>query len=190
MPNDDERVVPRGDGRFANADDPRKDSRKSDVVTSAASQAPREKTIAERADAGEKVSVNDLAVHLGHVKIEKREEKLEASDGNTKTITTWQHAAAAALHGWAQYEFDEGEPFELTREDYEAALKVAGAPNAAGVYEPHEPAYVGSHDVEGDADKAAAHDKAEAAHKAGAEAAQRARDERRGKRDEARKVRR
>jgi len=40
----------------------------------------------------------------------------------------WQHAAAAALHGWAQHAHHEAEPIKISRKDYEAALKAASYP--------------------------------------------------------------
>lgn len=41
---------------------------------------------------------------------------------------SWQHAAAAQLHGWAEHEHHEGKPIELTAAEYEAALKAASEP--------------------------------------------------------------
>lgn len=35
---------------------------------------------------------------------------------------TWQHAAAAARHGWEAHRYHAGEPMRLTDEDYLAAL--------------------------------------------------------------------
>jgi hypothetical protein len=52
----------------------------------------------------------------------------------------WKHAAAAALHGWAEHAHHEGAPMELSAEDYAAALKAIEAPNAKGEYVPHAPA--------------------------------------------------
>lgn len=53
---------------------------------------------------------------------------------------SWQHNAAAQLHGWPQHEHHAGAPIRLTREDYELALAAAEAPDPAGEYEPHEAA--------------------------------------------------
>lgn len=41
---------------------------------------------------------------------------------------SWQHAAAAQLHGWAEHEHHEGGPILLTRAEYAAALKAASEP--------------------------------------------------------------
>ncbi|HMI91568.1 MAG TPA: hypothetical protein VK509_09410, partial [Polyangiales bacterium] len=51
----------------------------------------------------------------------------------------WKHAAAAALHGWAEHAHHEGKPMELSADDYAAALKAAEGPNAEGEYVPHAP---------------------------------------------------
>lgn len=55
----------------------------------------------------------------------------------------WKHDAAAALHSWARYAHDHNKPMELTRADYEAALKAAQTLNSEGACEPHAPAYYG-----------------------------------------------
>lgn len=52
----------------------------------------------------------------------------------------WKHAAASALHGWAEHAYHEGKPMELSVEDYDAALKAIEAPGPSGDYEPHKPA--------------------------------------------------
>lgn len=42
---------------------------------------------------------------------------------------SWQHEAAAQLHGWARYELDgHPEPFRLSRDDYQSALKAVEPP--------------------------------------------------------------
>lgn len=38
------------------------------------------------------------------------------------------HAAAEALHGWREHAHHEAKPIQLSRADYEAALKAAAAP--------------------------------------------------------------
>lgn len=53
----------------------------------------------------------------------------------------WQHAAAAALHGWADHEHHEGKQILLTAEEYFQALVAASEPTGKrGDYVPHEPA--------------------------------------------------
>lgn len=49
----------------------------------------------------------------------------------------WQHAAAAALHGWDAHAHHAGEPLQLSAEDYYRALVAASAPDGAGNYRPH-----------------------------------------------------
>jgi len=56
-----------------------------------------------------------------------------------------RHAAAAALHGWAQHEHHEAGPMALSAEDYDQALKAAAKlPKAEDgkrpTYKPHLPA--------------------------------------------------
>lgn len=41
---------------------------------------------------------------------------------------TWQHAAAAQLHGWNHHKLHDATPLTITREAYEAALKAVEAP--------------------------------------------------------------
>lgn len=53
------------------------------------------------------------------------------------------HMAAAQLHGWEAHKAATVEPFQLTREDYAAALKVAqegGSPHAPAL-SPYAPQY-------------------------------------------------
>ncbi len=49
----------------------------------------------------------------------------------------WQHAAAAALHGWAEHAHHAGAPMRLSAEDYFAALVAASEPDTQGNYRPH-----------------------------------------------------
>lgn len=51
---------------------------------------------------------------------------------------TWQHSAAAALHGWSLH--DASCPLRLAEQDYLAALRAAEEPDALGRYTPHGPA--------------------------------------------------
>lgn len=48
----------------------------------------------------------------------------------------WRHAGASALHGWAEHAHHEGEPMQLSAEDYAAALEAAEQSNP----KPHGPA--------------------------------------------------
>jgi hypothetical protein len=59
--------------------------------------------------------------------------------------TSWKHAAAAALHGWAEHAHHEGAPMRMVRADYEAALAAASTiPQGKNAYAPH-PAALSSH---------------------------------------------
>ena len=65
-------------------------------------------------------------------------------------LYSWQHASAAVVHGWREHAHHAGAPMQLTREDYEAALRSAstaaltesGQPidPKGDVYRPHPPA--------------------------------------------------
>lgn len=51
---------------------------------------------------------------------------------NGQSVSTneysWQHNAAAALHGWAEHEHHEAKPLGLSLDDYKAALLAASKP--------------------------------------------------------------
>lgn len=59
---------------------------------------------------------------------------------------SWQHGAAAALHGWDLHRHHTGTEMRLSRQDYESALKAATTMVAvddkpgAFIYQPHEAA--------------------------------------------------
>lgn len=44
------------------------------------------------------------------------------------SANSWQHNAAAALHGWAEHEHNEAKPIELSLDDYKKALLAASVP--------------------------------------------------------------
>ena len=90
-----------------------------------AAQAENARNLAEHGSASPRKSLRNTVTVLGAA-VEKGE--------------AWKHAAAAALHGWAEHAHHEGKPMELEPEDYAAALKAAEAPNAEGEYVPHAPA--------------------------------------------------
>jgi len=63
----------------------------------------------------------------------------------TSIAYSWQHEAAAQLHGWKDHAHHANESYRLTRIDYEAALKAAAEPvkdERTGVtdYQPHRAA--------------------------------------------------
>jgi hypothetical protein len=47
------------------------------------------------------------------------------------------HEAASVMHGWKLHEHHAGAPLQITREDYEAALRAAGETDAVGQPIPH-----------------------------------------------------
>jgi hypothetical protein len=70
---------------------------------------------------------------------------VELDDLQRSAIYPWQHNAAKNLHGWKKHIHHAGKPQQLTREDYEAALKAASAPvvdkeTGRSNYVPHKPA--------------------------------------------------
>jgi hypothetical protein len=44
------------------------------------------------------------------------------------SVYSWQHNAAAALHGWAEHEHHEAKPVDLSIDDYKKALLAASSP--------------------------------------------------------------
>ncbi len=78
---------------------------------------------------------HEHAVQLGNLAPEYNGPRF----GSRRQRYSWQHEAAAQLHGWARYELDgHPEPFRLSREDYESALK-ATAPEAPKKGQPAPP---------------------------------------------------
>lgn len=53
---------------------------------------------------------------------------------------TWQHAAAEQLHHWKDHAHHDGQPIQLTRADYLAALAAAANHDAKPAPTPHKPA--------------------------------------------------
>ena len=83
--------------------------------------------------------VSDLAVVTANVsKVKTKTEIRVGRELETGPAFTWQHRAAAVLHGWTLH--GEGDPLSLTQEDYLAALQAATTTNAKGEYVPHGPA--------------------------------------------------
>lgn len=64
---------------------------------------------------------------LGGVKTVQRAARVNGEPASFELFHQF-HAAAEALHGWREHAHHTGKPIELTREDYEAALKAAAAP--------------------------------------------------------------
>lgn len=59
-------------------------------------------------------------------------------------LFTWQHNAAAALHGWADHAHHAAAPIQITAKAYRNALRAAAEPDAVGNYLPH-PAALSPH---------------------------------------------
>jgi hypothetical protein len=73
---------------------------------------------------------------LGHVTEYQEPFRVRGAPG-MKTAYSWQHGAAAQLHGWNQHKLDSAEPFRLSRVAYEAALLAASTADERGNYHPH-----------------------------------------------------
>jgi hypothetical protein len=54
-----------------------------------------------------------------------------------RSLYSWDHAAAAVLHGWTLHEYHAGAAIQITRAAYESALAAASAPDASGRYVAH-----------------------------------------------------
>jgi len=80
-----------------------------------------------RAQPDELLTPDQHAEALKAVKTVTRSARVNGEPEQFK-LYHWQHAAAAALHGWAQHAHHEAEPIKLSRKDYESALKAASYP--------------------------------------------------------------
>lgn len=103
--------------------------------THPAEQPPR-RNLADRADAGEKLTPEELAEITGNTFVLRPNVAFGSGAVATRGISySVAHAAAAQCHGWAAHAQHSAEPFRLTRADYLKALEAAakGEP-------PHEPA--------------------------------------------------
>jgi hypothetical protein len=75
----------------------------------------------------------ELAALTGNVQSVREGMRLGGRAGGQRQLFSWQHEAASQLHGWKQHEHDAGEPFRLSREAYEAALKAASEPTQVAI---------------------------------------------------------
>lgn len=78
----------------------------------------------------ERLPVEELARLTGNVLANAEKYELIINGQRPLPLFTWQHAAAAQLHGWNQHKLDSADPLLLTHAEYEAALKVVEAPVA------------------------------------------------------------
>ena len=62
-----------------------------------------------------------------------------ASESGRPHAESYKHQAAAALHGWDLHRYHTGEEMQLSRADYEAAIRAANELKDGG-YAPHEAA--------------------------------------------------
>jgi len=83
-----------------------------------------------------KATPEEHARDTGNVRDYQESFKLNGSPG-IKPAYTWQHAAAAQLHGWNAHKLHSAEPFTLTREAYSAALDAGATADERGHYTPH-----------------------------------------------------
>jgi hypothetical protein len=70
----------------------------------------------------QKLTVRELAEQTGNLTKNKNDNVFVPSD-----LFTPQHAAAAFAHGWIHHERATGKQFELSLEDYQAALAATDA---------------------------------------------------------------
>lgn len=92
-------------------------------------------SLAERLAKGGKASPHELAQHCGFVTSQLRRALVDGL-GADQAVYTWQHNAAAALHGWGAHEYHAGKPFELTLDAYKSALQAVEGPGENGHYMP------------------------------------------------------
>lgn len=90
----------------------------------------------EAPKAAEIYTPEELAKLTGNVKALPEEARIGGAPGVTQ-LFSWQHAAAAQLHGWNAHALHTADPFKLARSDYEKALEAACAPDETGRYRAH-----------------------------------------------------
>ena len=82
---------------------------------------------AEPKAAAELKAPGDHARDLKGVKTVKRAARVNGEPEEFE-LFHWQHAAAEALHGWKEHEHHAQKPFQLSLDDYKAALIAASNP--------------------------------------------------------------
>lgn len=102
----------------------------------------QKKTLEQRAEAGEKLTVGELAAVTGNIRCVNlpRITTVNTETGATETdhaqtAFTPEHLAAATLHGWKAHAHHSGKPMTLSLRDYKAAL-VAASKAPAGYITP------------------------------------------------------
>jgi hypothetical protein len=109
---------------------PEQDSNTPPPAPPAASSKPHKHQVHDAAGKG---APRDHAKAIGahkHRELRKGEVAVTSVNGQAVDmgVFSWQHNAAAALHGWAENEHHEGKPVELSLDDYKKALLAASAP--------------------------------------------------------------
>jgi hypothetical protein len=70
----------------------------------------------------------ELAKMTGNATEVKSGIRMGGGSPEPQTVFSWQHAAAAQLHGWGLHEHHAGQAIELSLDDYKAALLAAAEP--------------------------------------------------------------
>lgn len=112
------------------------------------------KTLAERAETGEKLSVGELALVTGNLRrvnlpviTTVNRDRSSAAYGRSEidaqpTAYTAAHQAAATLHGWPRHSHHANRQMQLTLADYRKALAAASTtPDGYLTSVPHAPAF-------------------------------------------------
>lgn len=108
------------------------------------------KTLHDRAQAGEKLNVGELALVTGNLLRYRNLPTITTVNAKTgatevdqqETGFSPRHMAAATLHGWGLHRHHTGKSMELALKDYEAALKAAdGPPEGFLTPVPHDAAF-------------------------------------------------
>lgn len=89
-------------------------------------------SLSTRAEPAAKSTPHEHAVLIGSYKSRRTQAGTLVASVNGQAPAdgeySWQHAAAAALHGWAEHEHHAGEALKLSAEDYKKALLAASEP--------------------------------------------------------------
>lgn len=91
-----------------------------------ATQSPAEQPAAPKYDP-ESATPEEHAVQAGQLLAAMRE-PVTFNGVHPGPAYTWQHAAAAQLHGWNHHKLHDATPLQISRKAYDAALKAVEAP--------------------------------------------------------------
>jgi hypothetical protein len=105
-----------------------------------ADERPKALSLAERAEKGEPLTIDELADVTGNAKSVVQTMFLTEELTPSRQFSSL-HLAAAQLHGWAAHPMHSADSLRISVEDYRKALKAAeGPPEGARDYVPHAPA--------------------------------------------------